>query len=140
MIFFVVAKHGCMYLMYTILASIQKQCTHMMKVMEGKEQTVLTQLLHVHSVPYWLLILLANNCPGQNKEETMVQFMYIIVQILKIVSHITPIFPICGYIYLPNDGDFGLIKRDFPAETSKDWIEEIKKSSSSPSSPKVVDV
>lgn len=55
------------------------------------------------------LVLISDGCPGQNKNKTMVQFLYCLVHVLKIFKRVTYLFPMRGHSYLPNDQDFGLI-------------------------------
>lgn len=55
------------------------------------------------------LVLISDGCPGQNKNKTMVRFIYCLVHILKLFKRVTHIFPVRGHSYLPNDQDFSLI-------------------------------
>lgn len=57
------------------------------------------------------LVLISDSCPGQNKNYTMLHFLYVLVHVLKMFDSITYLFPVRGHSYLPNDQDFSLISR-----------------------------
>lgn len=52
------------------------------------------------------LIIFSDGCAGQNKNYTMVRFLYFIVHVLKLFKTIIHIFPVRGHSFLPNDQDF----------------------------------
>lgn len=56
------------------------------------------------------LYLFSDNCPGQNKNHTVIRFLLSLTD-TKRFSKITHYFPIRGHSFLPNDRDFGVIKR-----------------------------
>lgn len=76
------------------------------------------------------LVLISDGCPGQNKNRTMVFFIYCLVHVLKLFHKVTYLFPIRGHSYLPNDQDFALIgvkkKKTPSAEVPEVWDENIK--------------
>ncbi|XP_065210875.1 uncharacterized protein LOC135843676 [Planococcus citri] len=95
---------------------------------------VTSMLFHaIRDLPYRELILMADNCPGQNKNRTMVLFLYMIVHFFHMVPQVTIIFPVRGHTYLPNDADFALIKKKSDCETPNDWAEVIKNARKNPS-------
>ncbi|KAJ8892739.1 hypothetical protein PR048_005320 [Dryococelus australis] len=63
--------------------------------------------------------------PGQNKNRTMMHFIYCLVHVLKLYDKVTYIFPVRGHTYRPNDKDFSLIghkkKITTSAELPVDW-------------------
>jgi hypothetical protein len=91
-------------------------------------------------LPYKPLVLICDNCPGQNKNKTLVRFLYIVVHVWKIVPSVVVLFPICGHSYLYNDGDFAQIDKKKPCETPTDWIQEIQVSRMNPTPFEVVHV
>lgn len=83
---------------------------------EGKKgaNEVTSMLLHaINAMPdnkrHNELVLFSDGCPGQNKNKTMVHFLYCLVHVLRIFSKVTYLFPVRGHSYLPNDQDFALI-------------------------------
>lgn len=56
------------------------------------------------------LHLFSDNCPGQNKNNTLIRFLLSLTD-TKRFSKITHYFPIRGHSFLPNDQDFGVMKR-----------------------------
>lgn len=56
------------------------------------------------------LHLFSDNCPGQNKNHTVIRFLLSLTD-TKRFSKITHYFPIRGHSFLPNDRDFGVMKR-----------------------------
>lgn len=83
------------------------------------------------------LVLLSDGCPGQNKNKTMVQFLYCLVHFLKIFQKVTYVFPIRGHSYLPNDQDFALIgnkkRTTNRAEIPETWDVVVKTARKHPS-------
>lgn len=55
------------------------------------------------------LVLISDGFPGQNKNKTMLHFLYCLVHILKMFIKSTRLFPIRSNSYLPDDMDFALI-------------------------------
>lgn len=56
------------------------------------------------------LYLFPDGCPGQNKHNTLLRFMLALTdskRFEKVYQH----FPIRGHAFLPNDRDFGVIKK-----------------------------
>lgn len=90
---------------------------------------------YFRQLPYKPLILMCDNCPGQNKNRILVRFLYAAVHIWRIVPKIRVIFPIRGHTYLPNDQDFSVVsrnKKSIAAETPQQWIAAIKQSKKKP--------
>lgn len=56
------------------------------------------------------LRLFSDNCPGQNKNHTMVRMCAALVESNRF-KKVEQFFPIRGHSFLPNDRDFGVIKR-----------------------------
>lgn len=56
------------------------------------------------------LRLYSDNCPGQNKNHTMVRMCAALVETNRF-KKVEQFFPIRGHSFLPNDRDFGVIKR-----------------------------
>lgn len=83
------------------------------------------------------LVLISDGCPGQNKNMTMVRFLYAVIHIFKMLKQITYLFPVRGHSYLHNDQDFSLIeikKRKLPrAEVPEDWNKLILNARQNPS-------
>lgn len=83
------------------------------------------------------LVLISDGCPGQNKNMTMVRFLYTLIHVFKMFEKITYLFPVRGHSYLPNDQDFSLIeikKRRLPcAEVPEDWDRVILSARQKPS-------
>lgn len=89
------------------------------------------------------LIIFSDGCAGQNKNYTMVRFLYFIVHVLKIFQTVMHIFPVRGHSFLPNDQDFSIIskiKAKATVELPGEWDDIINKSRSKPSPFKVVNV
>lgn len=56
------------------------------------------------------LYLFGDNCAGQNKNNTMVRMMMYLCEI-KTFNNVKLIFPVRGHSFMPNDRDFGIIRR-----------------------------
>lgn len=56
------------------------------------------------------LHIFSDNCPGQNKNNTVVRFLMTLVATGRF-EKIFQYFPVCGHSFLPCDRDFGVIKR-----------------------------
>lgn len=56
------------------------------------------------------LYLFSDNCPGQNKNHTVIRFLMSLTDTNK-YTRITHYFPIRGHSFLPNDQDFGVVKK-----------------------------
>lgn len=83
------------------------------------------------------LVLISDGCPGQNKNYTMLHFLYVLVHVLKMFDSITYLFPVRGHSYLPNDQDFSLISRKKRkterVETPEGWDNLILQARAKPS-------
>ena len=77
------------------------------------------------------LYLYSNGCPGQNKNATVMQYLFSLACLgrFKLIQHH---FPVRGHSFLPNDRDFGRTenkkKRQERVYTPKQWYEVIKSS------------
>lgn len=81
------------------------------------------------------LVIFSDSCAGQNKNYTMVRFLYFVVHVLKLFKSVTHIFPIRGHSFLPNDQDFAIIskkKEKVTVETPQEWDNIIATSRSKP--------
>lgn len=56
------------------------------------------------------LILFSDNCPGQNKNHTVIRFLLSLTDTGRF-SKIKHCFPVRGHSFLPNDQDFGVMKK-----------------------------
>lgn len=56
------------------------------------------------------LFLFSDNCPGQNKNHTVIRFLMALTD-NKRFRKINHYFPVRGHSFLPNDQDFGVAKR-----------------------------
>lgn len=56
------------------------------------------------------LYLISDGCPGQNKNHTILRFALALVNSGRF-KEVTHFFPVRGHSYLPNDRNFGVIKR-----------------------------
>lgn len=56
------------------------------------------------------LFLFSDNCPGQNKNHTVIRFLTALTDTERF-NNIKHYFPIRGHSFLPNDRDFGVVKR-----------------------------
>lgn len=111
---------------------------------EGKKgpNEVISMLLHfINNIPHSQLtdelVLISDGCPGQNKNKTVVHFLFCLVHILKMFKRVTYLFPVRGHSYLPNDQDFSLIsaqrRKTTIAELPKTWDAKILKARERPS-------
>ena len=87
------------------------------------------------SIPHSVkkLYLFSDGCPGQNKNTTVVRFLCSLIQISRF-NKIEHYFPIRGHSYLPNDRNFGTIKRKLKLHDRiyvPDQYKELIKASSS---------
>ncbi|KAJ8889953.1 hypothetical protein PR048_009458 [Dryococelus australis] len=55
------------------------------------------------------LVLISDGCTDQNKNKTMVHFLYCLVHVLQISGRLTYLLPVRDDFYLYNDQDFSLI-------------------------------
>ncbi|KAF2883760.1 hypothetical protein ILUMI_22424 [Ignelater luminosus] len=80
-----------------------------------KESNVVTSMLLQyiinHEIASRRLVLISDDCPGQNKNHVMVYFLYFLVHVLKLFDSILYIFPVRGHSCLSNDQDFSLIEK-----------------------------
>lgn len=117
------ASCSIMFLVYTIWALAMLQCTGIWKMKVISERTK-------------ELVLISDGCPGQNKNKTMVHFLFSIVHVLKLFKKGTYLFPVRGHSYLTNDQDFSLIsaqkKNTTIAEIPEVWDEKILKAQKKP--------
>ncbi|KAJ8894470.1 hypothetical protein PR048_007124 [Dryococelus australis] len=81
------------------------------------------------------LYLFGDNCAGQNKNNTLVRMMMVLGEI-KRFKDIKVTFPIRGHSFMPNDRDFGIIRRKLRKDeryyTVDEVAELIKHSSKNP--------
>lgn len=90
------------------------------------------------------LVLISDGCPGQNKNYTMLHFLYILVHGFNLFESITYMFPVRGHSYLPNDQDFSIIekkkRKKERIEVPQDWYKLILESRINPSPFRLVKV
>ena len=85
------------------------------------------------------LDIFCDSCAGQNKNYTVLRYCHYLVNHAKRFKIIKLTFPIRGHSYMECDKDFGLINQKVPAETPKEWWEEIRASRKSPSAFNVIE-
>jgi hypothetical protein len=86
---------------------------------------------------------LSEGCPGQNKNYTVIRFLYLLVQILHIFDRVIFIFLIEGHSYLLKDQDVSIItkqKKFATVETQEEWDAIIENCREKPSPFSVVRV
>ena len=74
-----------------------------------------------------------DGCSGQNKNYTLLRFMYSLVHHLKRLKSIKILFPIRGHSYMECDRDMGVVNCKRDAETPDDWRRELEGARSKPS-------
>ncbi|XKL59339.1 hypothetical protein PGB90_000355 [Kerria lacca] len=104
----------------------------------GKGSNNVTSMLfdYFRKLPYRPLVLICDNCTGQNKNKTLVRLLYLVVHYFKMFPKVTVLFPIRGHTYLANDRDFACIgrkKKTLAAEVPEDWYEHIRAARKQPS-------
>ena len=72
-----------------------------------------------HLLRYNVLILYADNCPGQNKNQTMVAYLSYLVKIIKRFPCVELYFLISGHTKFSPDRNFGPIKQELGQELLK---------------------
>lgn len=89
------------------------------------------------------LVIFSDGCAGQNKNYTMVRFLYFVVHVLNLFKSVVHIFPIRGHSFMPNDQDFSIIskkKEKVTVETPQEWDNIIANCRLKPSPFKVINV
>jgi hypothetical protein len=79
-----------------------------------RENSVISMIYHyfTHHIPYGNhLVLYCDNCPGQNKNQTMLAFLAYMVKIKKYFASVELNFMISGHTKFTPDGNFGNIKK-----------------------------
>lgn len=71
------------------------------------------------------LYLFGDNCSGQNKNNTMVRMMMYLCEI-KRFNEVKLIFPVRGHSFMPNDRDFGIIRRKLKKEERYYTLDEVE--------------
>lgn len=61
------------------------------------------------------LYLFGDNCSGQNKNHTLVRMMMYLCEI-KRFDEVKLVFPVRGHSFMPNDRDFGIVRRKLRRE------------------------
>lgn len=122
--------------MYTYYESIAKKGAN-------DVTSILLHYINTHDMCRNLL-LISDGCPGQNKNYTMLHFLYYLVHGIKLFDKIEYIFPVRGHSYLPNDQDFSLVEKKKRKveriEVPEEWDKLILNSREKPSPFKVVNV
>ena len=67
------------------------------------------------------LKLFCDGCAGQNKNWTMIRFLYYLVHYAKRFEEIRITFPVRGHSYMECDRDMGAVNQSSRAETPADW-------------------
>ena len=105
---------------------------------------VTSMLLHYfqHYVPREVrtLLLFCDSCCGQNKNYTMIRFLYYVVHSKGLFDCIKLTFPERGHSYMECDRDMGLINRKSDVELPGDWMNVFKSARKHPSAYEVVQV
>ncbi|KAJ8875844.1 hypothetical protein PR048_023746 [Dryococelus australis] len=82
------------------------QCSHIMKEIEGKGSNGVTSMMLTHINSNKNLWITFDNCCGQNKNQTMVHFLFTFVHCFHVFKTVTYLFSVRGHSHLPNDQDF----------------------------------
>ena len=76
--------------------------------------------------------LFCDNCAGQNKNYTMLRFVYALVHFIKRFQSISMHFPLRGHSYMECDKDMAVINQKTPCEVPKDWYKVFKEARQNP--------
>ncbi|XP_072399201.1 uncharacterized protein [Diabrotica undecimpunctata] len=71
------------------------------------------------------LYLFGDNCSGQNKNNTVIRMMMYLCEIKKF-NEVKLTFPVRGHSFMPNDRDFGIIRRKLKQEERYYTINEVE--------------
>lgn len=78
------------------------------------------------------LIIFCDSCGGQNKNYTILRFLYYLVHTAKRFEKVTVNYPIRGHSYLECDKNFALLDQKFPAAVPGDWVTALTSARKSP--------
>ncbi|KAJ8892700.1 hypothetical protein PR048_005281 [Dryococelus australis] len=107
-------------------------------------KSMLLTYINNNNEPLGNLVLISDNCCGQNKIETMVHFLFTLVHCFHVFKTVTYLFPVGGHSYLPNDEDFSLIDKNKRyteyVELPEEWDSIIQEARKKPSPFSVVNM
>ncbi|KAJ8890299.1 hypothetical protein PR048_009807 [Dryococelus australis] len=78
---------------------------------EGDGRKGSNKYINNNNEPVDNLVLIRDSCCGQNKNQTIVHFLFTLVHCFHVFITVTYLFPVRGHSYLPNTQDFSLIDR-----------------------------
>ena len=79
------------------------------------------------------LHLFCDGCPGQNKNWTLIRFLFGQVHFTKRFDSIKLFFPIRGHSYMECDRDLSMVNKRRGAELQEHWVEEFRSARKKPS-------
>ncbi|GFO32007.1 vitamin B12-dependent ribonucleotide reductase [Plakobranchus ocellatus] len=74
-----------------------------------------------------------DSCAGQNKNFTVIRFLYYLVHFKKRFDTLKIAFPERGHSYMECDRDLALVNKKVDAEVPSDWMEEFDRARTKPS-------
>ena len=84
--------------------------------------------------------LFCDGCAGQNKNWTVIRFLYFLVHAICMFSEITVSFPVRGHSYMECDKDMGNVNQKSKALLPQHWRTEFQQARKHPSPMKVKDM
>ena len=79
------------------------------------------------------LHLVCDGCPGQNKNWTLIRFLFGQVHFTKRCDSIKLFFPIWGHSHMECDRDLSMVNKRRGAELQEHWVEEFRSARKKPS-------
>ena len=109
---------------------------------KGADDVCSMLYLHMSTFPPEITTvqLFCDGCAGQNKNWTLIRFLYFLVHAIRLFAEITVSFPVRGHSYMECDKDMGHINQKVQAILPKDWRSEFYKARKNPSPMKVIDM
>ena len=88
-----------------------------------------------HSVPQNVrtIEMFCDGCAGQNKNWTVLRFLYALVHLWKRFDKVKVTFPIRGHSYMECDRDLSLVNKTNPIDVPDQWVEEFRSARVRPS-------
>lgn len=84
------------------------------------------------------LVIFCDSCAGQNKNYTVIRYLYYVVHEKNRLESVEVIFPIRGHSYMESDKDMALVNGKAYTETPEDWRDVLRNSRVHPSPFKVI--
>ncbi|KAJ8871166.1 hypothetical protein PR048_027472 [Dryococelus australis] len=113
---------------------------------EGRKGSVeVTSFLHhfIFNLPnpkVKVIELFYDVCAEQNKNYTVLRFLYYDLHAARRLDHIKLTFPVCGHSHLECDRSMVLINQKYPAELPEHWVKVFETARTKPSPCHVVNV